>query len=333
MTDQAENKFKIFSLSANKPLAESIAEGLGVELGKVNIDRFSDGEILINIEESIRGQNIYIIQPTGYPVNTNYMELLIMIDALRRASVNTINVVMPYYGYARQDRTATPREPISAKVIANLLEKTGVDHLLTVDLHAPQLQGFYSIPVENLTAAPVLGNYFAANYLNKDKGVVVAPDHASATRTREYANLFDLPLAIMDRRLVERSYNAPKQVNQHVIGDVKGKQCIIVDDLIDTGRTMREVSDALIYEGAEEVYALVTHPVLSERATEVIEESPIKKLVVTDTLYIPEEKRSPKIEQISIASLLEDGIERINHDHSLRPLYDKSYVEDLHREE
>lgn len=329
MTDQAKNMFKIFSLSANRPLAESIAEGLGVELGKVKIDRFSDGEILINIEESIRGQNIYIIQPTGYPVNTNYMELLIMIDALRRASVNTINVVMPYYGYARQDRTATPREPISAKVMANLLEKTGVDHLLTVDLHAPQLQGFYSIPVENLTAAPVLSNYFATNYLNKDKGVVVAPDHASAARTREYANLFDLPLAIMDRRLVERSYNAPEQINHHVIGDVKGKQCIIVDDLVDTGRTMREVSDALMNEGAEEVYALATHPVLSAKAAEVIEESPIEKLVVTDTLYIPEEKRSPKIDQISIGSLLEDGIKRINHDHSLRPLYDSSYVKDL----
>lgn len=329
MPDQAIKKFKIFSLSANKPLAEAVADGLGVELGKVKIDRFSDEEILISVEESIRGQNVYIIQPTGYPVNTHYMELFIMVDALRRASVNTINVVMPYYGYARQDRTATPREPISAKVVANLLEKTGVDHLLTLDLHTPQLQGFYSIPVENLTAAPVLANHFAENYLKEDIGVVVAPDHASATRTREYADLFDLPLAIMDRRLVERSYNAPEQINQHVIGDVKGKQCIIVDDLVDTGRTMREVSDALMNGGAEEVYALATHPVLSEKATEVIEDSPIKKIIVTDSLYIPEEKRSPKIEQISVASLLEDGIKRINDYHSLRPLYNRSYVKDL----
>ena len=307
---------KIFSLSSNRPLAEKIADEVGVELGKLSVDRFSDGEIQINIEESIRGDNVYIIQSTSAPVNDNLMELLIMIDALRRASAKTINVVMPYYGYARQDRKARSREPITAKLVANMLQNSGVDRVIALDLHAAQIQGFFDIPVDHLMGAPLLADYFIKQGVAKD-AVVISPDHGGVVRARALAEFLKAPIAIIDKRRPKANV---AQI-MHIIGDVQGKKCIMIDDMIDTAGTITLGSKALMDAGATEVYASCTHAVLSGPAIERLEDSPIKEVVVTDSIQLPKEKQIAKIKQVSVAPLIADAIKRINENRPVSPLF------------
>ncbi|MDE7022752.1 MAG: ribose-phosphate diphosphokinase, partial [Ligilactobacillus sp.] len=309
------SKIKIFALNSNKPLAEKIAAAVDVPLGKTSVDRFSDGEIRINIEESIRGDEIFIIQSTSAPVNDNLMELLIMIDALRRASAATINVVIPYYGYARQDRKARSREPITAKLVADMVEKAGADRAIMLDLHAAQIQGFFDIPVDHLMGAPLLADYFLTQGLDKD-AVVVSPDHGGVTRARKLAEFLKAPIAIIDKRRPRA--NVAEIMN--IIGSVDGKRCILIDDMIDTAGTITLAAQALMDAGAIEVYASATHPVLSGPAIERIEKSPIKQLVVTDSIQLPEEKQIDKLVQVSVGPLIGDAIKRIHENKPVSPL-------------
>jgi len=315
-TQYFDPKLKIFALNSNKPLAQKIANEVGVELGKTSVDRFSDGEIRINIEQSVRGSHVYVIQSTSAPVNDNLMELLIMIDALRRASAATINVVIPYYGYARQDRKARSREPITAKLVANMLQTAGVTRVLALDLHAAQIQGFFDVPVDHLMGAPLLADYFLTNHLDED-AVVVSPDHGGVTRARALAEFLKAPIAIIDKRRPRA--NVAEIMN--IIGDVKGKRCIMIDDMIDTAGTITLGSQALMDAGATEVYASCTHPVLSGPAIERIEKSPIKKLVVTDSIQLTADKQIDKIQQISVGPLIGQAIKRINENRPVSPLF------------
>ncbi|MEY8662439.1 ribose-phosphate diphosphokinase [Ligilactobacillus faecis] len=310
------SKIKIFALNSNKPLAEKIAASVGVPLGKTSVDRFSDGEIRINIEESIRGDEIFIVQSTSAPVNDNLMELLIMIDALRRASAETINVVIPYYGYARQDRKARSREPITAKLVADMVEKAGADRAIMLDLHAAQIQGFFDIPVDHLMGAPLLADYFLTQGLDKD-AVVVSPDHGGVTRARKLAEFLKAPIAIIDKRRPRA--NVAEIMN--IIGSVDGKRCILIDDMIDTAGTITLAAQALMDAGAIEVYASATHPVLSGPAIERIEKSPIKQLVVTDSIQLSEEKQIDKLVQVSVGPLIGDAIKRIHENKPVSPLF------------
>lgn len=307
---------KIFALNSNRPLAQKIADEVGVELGKTSVDRFSDGEIRINIEESIRGCHVYVIQSTSAPVNDNLMELLIMIDALRRASAATINVVIPYYGYARQDRKARSREPITAKLVANMLEKAGISRVVALDLHAAQIQGFFDVPVDHMMGAPLLADYFINHHLDEN-AVVVSPDHGGVTRARALAEFLKTPIAIIDKRRPKA--NVAKVMN--IIGDVKGKRCIMIDDMIDTAGTITLGAQALIDAGATEVYASCTHPVLSGPAIERIQASPIKELVVTDSIQLPKEKLIDNIHQISVGPLMGAAIKRIHENKPVSPLF------------
>lgn len=309
-------KLKIFALNSNKPLAEKIAQAVGVPLGKTSVDRFSDGEIRINIEESVRGDEIFIVQSTSAPVNDNLMELLIMVDALRRASAATINVVIPYYGYARQDRKARSREPITAKLVADMLEKAGVNRVIVLDLHAAQIQGFFDISVDHLMGAPLLADYFLANGLDKD-AVVVSPDHGGVTRARKLAEFLKAPIAIIDKRRPKA--NVAEIMN--IIGSVEGKRCILIDDMIDTAGTITLAAQALMDAGAIEVYASATHPVLSGPAIERIEKSPIKHLIVTDSIKLPEEKQIDKLIEVSVGPLIGDAIKRIHENKPVSPLF------------
>lgn len=312
-------RLKIFSLNSNKPLAEKIAKAVGVELGKSSVRRFSDGEIQINIEESIRGSHVYLIQSTSSPVNDNLMELLIMIDALKRASAKTINVVIPYYGYARQDRKARAREPITAKLVANMLETAGTTRVLALDLHAAQIQGFFDIPVDHLMAAPLLAEYFIENGYVGDDVVVVSPDHGGATRARKLAEHLKASIAIIDKRRPKA--NVAEVMN--IIGEVKGKKCILIDDMIDTAGTITLGANALKEAGAAEVHACCTHAILSGPALERIENSAIERLVATDSIQIPEDRRLDKIEQISVGALIGDAIKRIHENKPVSPLFDR----------
>ncbi|CAM2898750.1 MULTISPECIES: ribose-phosphate diphosphokinase [Dellaglioa] len=309
-------KLKIFALNSNKPLAEKIADAVGVKLGKTSVDRFSDGEIRINIEESIRGDHVYIVQSTSDPVNDNIMELLIMIDALRRASAKSINVVIPYYGYARQDRKARSREPITAKLVADMLEKAGATRILALDLHAAQIQGFFDIPVDHLMGAPLLADYFLTEGLDKDS-VVVSPDHGGVTRARKLAEFLKAPIAIIDKRRPKA--NVAEVMN--IIGTVEGKRCILIDDMVDTAGTITLAAQALMDAGATEVYASATHPVLSGPAVERIAKSPIKQFIVTDSIQLPEDKKIDKLVQISVGQLIGDAITRIHENKPVSPLF------------
>lgn len=309
-------KLKIFALNSNKPLAEKIADAVGVKLGKTSVDRFSDGEIRINIEESIRGDHVYIVQSTSAPVNDNIMELLIMIDALRRASAKSINVVIPYYGYARQDRKARSREPITAKLVADMLEKAGATRILALDLHAAQIQGFFDIPVDHLMGAPLLADYFLTEGLDKDS-VVVSPDHGGVTRARKLAEFLKAPIAIIDKRRPKA--NVAEVMN--IIGTVEGKRCILIDDMVDTAGTITLAAQALMDAGATEVYASATHPVLSGPAVERIAKSPIKQFIVTDSIQLPEDKKIDKLVQISVGQLIGDAITRIHENKPVSPLF------------
>ena len=273
-------RLKIFSLNSNRPLAEKIADAVGVELGKCSVTQFSDGEIQVNIEESIRGAHVYVIQSTSSPVNDNLMELLIMIDALKRASAKTINVVMPYYGYARQDRKARAREPITAKLVANMIEKAGATRMLTLDLHAVQIQGFFDIPVDYLMGAPLI--------------------------------------AIIDKRRPKA--NVAEVMN--IIGHVEGKTCVLIDDMIDTAGTISLAANALKEAGAKDVYASCTHPVLSGPALQRIEDSAIERLVVTDSIYLSDDRKIAKIDEVSVGELIGDAIKRIHENKPVSPLFE-----------
>ena len=308
---------KVFSLNSNRDLSEQIAKVIGVELGKCSVTRFSDGEIQINIEESIRGCDVFIIQSTNTPVNEHLMELLIMIDALKRASAKSINVVMPYYGYARQDRKARAREPITAKLVANLLETAGATRMITLDLHAPQIQGFFDIPIDHLMGVPILSDYF----LNKDlEGdiVIVSPDHGGVTRARKMAERLKAPIAIIDKRRPRP--NVAEVMN--IVGNVEGKTCILIDDIIDTAGTITIAANALVESGAKEVYACCTHPVLSGPAIERIQNSKIKELIITNSIALPEEKKIDKIKNLSVASLIGEAIIRVHEEQSVSILFD-----------
>ena len=312
-------RLKIFALNSNKKLAEKIANAVGVELGKSSVNQFSDGEIQINIEESIRGDHVYLIQSTSSPVNDNLMELLIMIDALKRASAKTINVVMPYYGYARQDRKARSREPITAKLVANMLTAAGANRVLTLDLHAVQIQGFFDIPVDHLMAAPLLAEYFIDNGYVGDDTVVVSPDHGGVTRARKLAEFLKAPIAIIDKRRPKA--NVAEVMT--IIGNVDGKKCILIDDMIDTAGTITLAAKALKDAGATEVLACCTHPVLSGPAFERLDNSPIEKVIVTDSIYLPDENRIDKIEEVSVGALIGDAIKRIHENKPVSPLFEK----------
>lgn len=308
----ADANLKIFSLNSNPELAKEIADRIGVDVGKSSVKRFSDGEVQINIEESIRGCDCYVIQSTSAPVNEHIMELLIMVDALKRASAKTVNIVIPYYGYARQDRKAKPREPITAKLFANLLETAGATRVIALDLHAPQIQGFFDIPIDNLMAVPILTNYFEQKNL-KDI-VVVSPDHGGVTRARKMADRLKAPIAIIDKRRPKP--NVAEVMN--IIGNIEGKTAILIDDIIDTAGTITLAANALVENGAAEVYACCTHPVLSGPAVERITNSKIKELVVTNSIHLTDDKKVEKFIPLSVGPLLAEAIIRVHEEESVR---------------
>ena len=309
---------KIFAGNSNRKLAEEIAEKIGLPVGVATVRKFSDGETEVNIGEVVRGSDVFVIQSTCHPVNDNLVELLIMIDALKRASAGRITAVMPYYGYARQDRKAKARDPISAKLVADLITSAGANRVLTMDLHAPQIQGFFNIPVDHLLGVPILCPYFAEKFKdNLDDVVVVSPDFGSVTRARNFAQRLNVPIAIIDKRRPKA--NVAEIMN--IIGDVKDKTVILVDDLIDTAGTITQGAQALVDKGAKEIYACCTHPVLSGPALERIENSPIKELVVLDTIKLTDDKKSGKIKVLTVANIFADAIERIYEDISVSPLF------------
>lgn len=299
---------KIFTANSNPELAEEIARNVGVPLGSAKVSKFSDGEIAVDIYETVRGSDVFIVQSTCAPVNTNLMELLIMVDAFKRASAGEVTAVIPYYGYARQDRKVKARDPITAKLIADLITSAGADRVLTMDLHAAQIQGFFNIPVDHLVGMPILARYYMERDFCGDDLVVVSPDLGSVTRARNFAHKLNAPLAIIDKRRPKA--NVAEVMN--IIGDVRGKRCILIDDLIDTGGTFEQGAFALMERGgAKEVYACTTHGVLSGPAIERIQRSPIKELVITNTIPQPSEKRIDKIKVLSVAPLFAEAIERI----------------------
>lgn len=310
--------FLVFSGNANKKLSEGIVAKLGMRLGAATVGRFSDGEIMVKINESVRGRDVFVVQPTGSPSDTNLMELMIMVDALRRASANSITAVIPYFGYGRQDRANEPRVPITAKLIANLLTHAGIDRLVTMDLHAGQIQGFFDIPVDNLYALPVF-----TKYLNEsgccDGGdfIIVSPDAGGVARARTYAKILGMPLAIIDKRR-----SGPNQAKaMHVIGDVKDKKAIIIDDMIDTAGTLTEAASALIKGGAVYVMAMATHGILSGPAIERIMGSSIEKVIITDTIDNAKIENLSKIEILSVSGILATSIERIHQKESISSLF------------
>ncbi|NLY42877.1 MAG: ribose-phosphate diphosphokinase [Clostridiaceae bacterium] len=309
---------KIFTANSNRKLAESIAKIIGVPLGKSEVGNFSDGEIFVNIGETVRGSDVFVVQSTCNPVNQHIMELLIMIDAFKRASAGRITAVIPYFGYARQDRKAKARDPISAKLVADIIATAGADRVLTMDLHAPQIQGFFNVPVDHLPGVPILGRYYSTKFENeKDDIIVVSPDLGSVTRARNFAARLDAPLAIIDKRRPKA--NVAEVMN--IIGDVKDKKVILVDDMIDTAGTITSGAKALVERGAKEVYACCTHGVLSGPAIERIKDSPIKELVILDTIPLPEEKAIDKIKVLSVAPIFAEAIERIYEDLPVSTLF------------
>lgn len=316
MSYQLNEKVKIFTLDSNPELAHEIVRCLNHSIGKSSVSKFSDGEIQINIDESVRGCEVYIVQSTSEPVNERLMELLIMIDALKRASAETINVVIPYYGYGRQDRKAHAREPITAKLIANLLQTAGATRMMTLDFHTPQIQGFFDIPVDPLIGTPVLAQYFEQKELTDL--VVAAPHNNAVGRARKLASRLNAPLALIDRRRTEEG--AVKVMN--VIGEVSGKNVVMIDDMIDTARTITVAAEALKEKGAKTVYVGCTHPILSGDAINRIEQSSIEELVITNTIALPRDKQLDKITILSVAPLLADGINRIHNDMPVSILFE-----------
>ncbi|HEY6838146.1 MAG TPA: ribose-phosphate pyrophosphokinase [Geobacteraceae bacterium] len=312
-----ENKIRVFSGNSNSALAEKICHHLNVPLGKAKVKNFSDGEIMVEIGENVRGRDIYVIQSTCNPTNNNLMELLIMMDALKRASAATITAVIPYYGYARQDRKAAPRTPITSKLVADLITTAGADRVVTVDLHAGQIQGFFNIPVDNLYAAPVILEHLRQRFPNNNI-VMVSPDAGGTERARAFAKRLGCTLAVIDKR---RTGPNVAEV-MHLIGDVRDKAAIILDDMIDTAGTLTQAARALKEHGAKSIYACATHGVLSGPAIDRINESDIEGIVITDTIPLGEkEERTTKIKVISVAELLAEAIRRIHEDESVSSLF------------
>lgn len=311
-----DDKFKIFAGTANPALAQEVCDFLGLPMGQVHLTKFSDGEIYVQILENVRGGDVFIIQPTCDPVADNLMQMLLMIDALKRASARRITVVVPYYGYARQDRKDKPRVPISSKLVADLLTTAGADRALVVDLHAPQIQGFFNIPVDHLFASPVLVDHFRK--LNLPDLTVVSPDAGGVERARFFAKKMDSALAIVDKRRTD--INVAEIM--HVIGDVNGRTCLIIDDIIDTAGTLVKTVDALYSKGAKEVYACASHAVLSGPALERIAKSQLKEVVVTNTIPLSEAgKHEPRIRVLSIAGLIGRAIQSIHEETSVSKLF------------
>lgn len=313
---ERSKKLKVFTGNANAELAEEICRALGEELGQSDITNFRDGEIRARIHESVRGAEVFIVQPCNSPSDKHLMELLIMIDAMQRASAREVCAVVPYYPYARQDRKTQPRDPITAKLIANLLTAAGADRVVTMDLHAGQIQGFFDIPVDNLRALPIITEYLLTKNL-KDV-VVVSPDVGGVVRARELADRLNCQIAIVDKRRPQP--NVAEVMN--IIGNVAGKTAIIIDDLIDTGGTIVKAAEALMKQGAVEVYACCSHPVFSGNAPEILQASPIKEVVVTNTIHLPIEKRIPKLTQLSVAPLFAEAIHRIFEELPVSKLFD-----------
>jgi ribose-phosphate pyrophosphokinase len=306
---------KIFSGGANKLLTEKIVSYLGIPLGDVSIDRFSDGEIGIKYNESIRGVDVFIVQPTN-PPSDNLMELLLLIDAAVRASAARVTAVIPYFGYARQDRKDQPRVALSAKLVANMISTAGANRVLTMDLHSPSIQGFFDIPFDHLYSSPIFVDII--KNMNMDNLVVVSPDIGSVKRARAYANRLGTELAIVDKKRI-----GPNQIQEVIlIGDVKGKTVVLIDDMVDTGGTLCEAARLLMDSGAKEVFAATAHPILSDTAPSRIQESRISKLMVADTLHIPESKRFPKLEILGSAALFGEAIRRIHLGDSISSLFD-----------
>lgn len=310
------NNIKIFSGNSNIPLAEEIASHLGITLGQGYATTFSNGETRVSIEETVRGCDVYIVQSLSNPSDHYIMELLIMIDAMRRASAGRITAVIPYFAYARQDRKTRPREPISAKLLANLITVAGANRVITMDLHAGQIQGFFDIPVDPLQASPILAEY-VKNNLNIENSVVVSPDVGGVARARAFASRLHLPIAIIDKRRP-----APGEAEvMYIVGDVKDKTCIVIDDMIDTGGTLIKGAEALLEDGATEVYACATHPVFSGNAIENIKNSCIKKVIVTNTIRLEKEQLCDKIVVLSVAKLFAEAIERVHNNKSVSELF------------
>ena len=313
---RGDDRFKIFSGTANEPLADEVCHFLDMPRSQAQVMRFADGECYVQIQENVRGCDVFVLQPTCRPVDEHLMELMLMIDALKRASARRITAVVPYFGYARQDRKDKPRSPISSKLVADLLTTAGAHRALIVDLHTPQLQGFFNIPVDHLFASPVLVDHFRK--LNLPNLTVVSPDAGGVERARFFAKKVDAALAIVDKRRVD--INVAEVM--HVIGDVKGRTCLIIDDLIDTAGTLVKTAVALLENGASEVYACCSHPVLSGPAVENISKSPIREVVVTNTIPLTEAaKKEPKIRVLSIAGLIGRAIQANHEETSVSKLF------------
>jgi ribose-phosphate pyrophosphokinase len=308
---------KLFTGNANPRLAGEIADYLGIPVGNAKVSHFSDGEISVAIDESVRGVDVFVVQPTCSPVNDNLMELLIMIDAFRRASASRINAVIPYYGYARQDRKSRARDPITAKLVANLIVEAGAERVVAVDLHATQIQGFYDIPVDHLPGVPTIAEYFKNKGLTQN-AVVLSPDVGGVTRARNLAAKLGAPLAIVDKR--RPAPNVSEIMN--VIGEVEGKSVIIIDDIIDTAGTICTAAKVMMEKGAREVYACCTHPVFSGPAIERLAAAPIKEIVVTNTIPLTKERQLPNITVLSVAPLVGEAILRIHEDLSVSKLFE-----------
>jgi ribose-phosphate pyrophosphokinase len=309
-------RMKVFSGSANPGLSEEVAEMLGIPLGEMETYRFADGEVSVRLAESVRGEDVFVVQPTSPPVNEHLIELLVILDALRRASAGRITAVIPYFGYARQDRKTRPREPITSKLVANLLTAAGADRILTVDLHAGQIWGFFDIPLDHLPSRPMLAGHF------RDKGlknlVIVSPDIGGTARAREFAADLGAPIAIIDKRR-----DRPNQVKDitHVIGKVYRRTAILVDDIVDTAGTLTAAASALTARGVEAVYACCAHPILSGPAIERLTQSPIRELIATNTVPVSQAKRIDKLRIVSIAPVLAEAIRRIHEDRSVSTLF------------
>ncbi|MFA6664963.1 MAG: ribose-phosphate pyrophosphokinase [Armatimonadota bacterium] len=318
MTERAcDDNLRIFTGNANPRLAEDIAREIGITPGEMMVARFSDGEIRVKINETTRGKDAFIVQPTCHPVNESIMELILMLDAFRRASAKRIACVIPYYGYSRQDKKVQPREPVSARMVANMLTLAGAGRILTIDLHAEQIQGFFDIPVDHLYAAPIIGDYLIKKGLQDSDTVVVSPDVGGVARARALAEILGTPLAIIVKRRPEPNKSEVKEI----IGDIRGKTAVMIDDMIDTGGSVVNGAESLIARGARRVFACCTHPVLSGSAIERLSNAPIEEVVVTDTIPLTPEKLLDKITVLSVAPLLARAIEHIHRDESISSLF------------
>ncbi|XHV74413.1 ribose-phosphate diphosphokinase [Streptococcus dysgalactiae subsp. equisimilis] len=316
MTERyADKQIKLFSLTSNLPIAEKISKASGIPLGKISSRQFSDGEIMINIEETVRGDDLYIIQSTSFPVNDNLWELLIMTDACKRASANTVNIVLPYFGYSRQDRVAKSREPITAKLVANMLTKAGIDRVVTLDLHAVQVQGFFDIPVDNLFTVPLFAEHYSQLGLAGADTVVVSPKNSGIKRARSLAEYLDSPIAIIDY-----AQDDSEREEGYVIGDVSGKKAILIDDILNTGKTFAEAAKILERAGATDIYAVASHGVFAGGAADVLETAPIKDIIVTDS--VKTKNRVPEnVTYLSASDLIAEAIIRIHERKPLSPLF------------